>query len=620
MKKILLLLVMAIFSMGASAQQKVGLLSKIADFTPVKMERTAPKVKVARKTTPNYAGQTYNVVADKYSSTYYDSDGDWYCVLQTEDEKVFFFDIYAETLEQGKKYTLADMDPYYTGNDKESATAAEFTYTVDGEEKTHVVAMMVVGGDTYNITYDEQDEIQPIWGEWEDFKPLGEATGTYHANVMFNSPIAQTALPVQVRYASNIDNLAEVKVSNWFKGISAGGDVSEGVDFKFLWDTKKNTCVVPEQETGVVYPSYGMIMIQDVATYAPSTYTAFPCTYDPATSTFSLCVVYYVSAGTLGYSKDTKGHTAETLVMDLPEHEETGDTIRHTIIKNAKWTDRAASQGWFQLNQYDNEYSASISTANSPLNQGEFWTEDLDVDYTYVGINGTKLTPTKLHAKVEIDADNVVKGILWLTDRASGDVYEVIMTHDPAKPIPLDYDDEDDIEVAFDYADIVQNTATGSSKRTINFVVKNDEYQLALTLYASSKDADIVIPEGEYTFATTKVAGTALISTGVSSTGSVNRSFLGSIVEGGLDRLWLLTAGKVIVTKVEVDGVKYPQVVVEGTNSYGASVKVTVGADPTGINILQQNETEKSSKMMKNGHIIISKDGLNYRMDGVQIL
>lgn len=632
MKKIYSLMMALVMVLSATAMPMLSKADAGKTLEAAKLVSKKDFVKQMREAKPMHkapaaANAEYNIVCDSYhAEDYTASDGDWYITMQGNGI-IFNFDIYTTTLESGKTYTFDDMEPYYTAAGNADATDATFKVTFDTDGLAHVVAMMVAGGNTYNLTFDEQPKVEHTWGAWADFAPKGEATGDYTHTILFTSPQTVTELDVQVRYATDEPTLAQVKVSNW----GAGPLSTYGVDFIFEWNTANNTCVVPEQFTGYNHSTYGAVNVADVSVWqGVDYYSNFPCTYNPATATFSLSLVYKVSTGQyFGYSGDSNGNTAETLVMNAPAAPVTGDTVRWAATYNADWYDAVASQGWFQLyNTAAEDWSVSISTANSPLTEGEFAAADLDAAYSYIKVldketgSYVALAPADMHAKVSKNAEGVITGILWITDKASGDVYEATLVHNPALPVPMSYDTPQAVEVSFETSEITANSATGSSKRTITFTAKkaDNSYQLALTMYASSKDADIVIPEGVYTFATTKVAGTALISTGVSSSGSVNRSYLATIDEDGyLDDLWFLTEGKVTVKKVTIGGSPALYMEVEGKNSYGMDVKATVGEDPTPTAISNTAIEGKAVKMVKDGQIVILKNGKYYSIIGAEL-
>lgn len=626
MKKIYSLLMALVVVLNASAMpllSKADAGKKIQEDTSLvsqkafvkQMQAAAPMHKA-----PAATAAVLDIVCDSYHAEDYTADyGDWYITMQGNGI-IFTFDIYTTTLESGKTYSFADMEPEYTSVGGTNASDATFKVTFDGDGLAHVEAQIVAGANTYNLTFDEEPAVEHTWGAWADFAPKGEATGDYTHTILFTNPTKVASCPVQVRYATDEPTLAQVKVSNWGKGALSAA----GVDFIIEWNTADNKCVIPMQGTGYNYQTYGEVMISDVSVWqGVNYYDYYPCTYNPATATFSLSVAYYIpGAGSFGYSGDSNGNTVETLVMNTPAAPVTGDTIRYTITRNAAWYDAAASQGWFQLYQNDEHYNVSISTANSPLTEGEFLNDDLDAAYTFIAIDGVKLSAADLHAVLTKSGD-VITGVLWVLDKESGDVYEATLTHDPSQPVGLDYDAYEGVEMTFATSDITTNSATGNNKKTITFKATNHMSEtIYLTLYASTKDAAIVIPEGEYTFASTKAAGTALISTGVSSSGSVTASYVATVdVEGGyLDELWFLKEGTVTVKKVTIDEAPALYMEIDAKNSWGFDVKVTVGTDPDKPTAISNAAVEgKAVKMVKDGQIVILKNGKFYSIVGAEL-
>lgn len=101
-----------------------------------------------------------DITATRYSAKYYEETKDWYIVVQTNTNLTFIFDILTETIELGKVYTLAEMDPDYTfikdnsaGKDY-SCSAASFCKTEnDGLER--IECSMTSGQNVFNIVYQE---------------------------------------------------------------------------------------------------------------------------------------------------------------------------------------------------------------------------------------------------------------------------------------------------------------------------------------------------------------------------------------------------------------------------------------------------------------------------------
>lgn len=95
------------------------------------------------------------------ATTYYASDGDWYCVLKDADNNLFYFDIVTNNpagLEIGHEYTLADMDASYSymkvGSKNYAYSSATFT-PKQGQYGTDYEATCVLAADgtTYHIFY-----------------------------------------------------------------------------------------------------------------------------------------------------------------------------------------------------------------------------------------------------------------------------------------------------------------------------------------------------------------------------------------------------------------------------------------------------------------------------------
>lgn len=318
----------------------------------------------------------------------------------------------------------------------------------------------------------------------------------------------------------------------------------------------------------------------------------------------------------------------------------TGDKVQWTSKYNADWTDNAATDGWFQLmNPIEEDWIVSISTENSPRTTGEFDAADLDADYTYIKIwdeqqeEYVALVPTDMHAVLSKDTNGIITGVLTIDDQTTGKTYEATLKHDPSKRVPLLKDTDEAVNVHFEYAEVVQlyakgTTATTKKTLTLRTLKADKSYQLHLILYAASADADITIPEGEYTFSTasTELAGTALASSGITQTqtgSSITPSYLGATDGQYITDLWFFRTGKITVKKVTIDDKPTLYMVIEGKNSVDKDVKVTIGRDPSssGINDIKGDaaETLKVSKVIENGIMFIEREGVRYNLQGIRV-
>lgn len=298
------------------------------------------------------------------------------------------------------------------------------------------------------------------------------------------------------------------------------------------------------------------------------------------------------------------------------------DTFTFVSTNNAGWVDASAAHGWFQIiTKGESEFGASISTLNSPRTMGEFLMADLDMDYTFIEIpNGTEfrtIDPADAKAVLSTDSEGIITGKLTLVEKGTGDIYIAIIKHDPSLPVPMSYDTNEDVDVAFNLEDISENTASGASPTMISFkaIMSDESYMLSLVFYANSTDDDIVIPAGTYSLSDSKAAGTVLISPGVIEN-SVYPSFLATINGQYLHDLWFPIDGTVTVEKGTINNQQVLYLTLDATNSYGAIVKATVGKKPTPTTILKTTDNKSTTKMLKNGHLLIHREGKTYNVLG----
>lgn len=181
MKKLFTLICATIIVMCASAQQAEKRIEKalLADKTPVAAElMTAPglnKVQGAKKmlsrTAINKQRQTAmkqpkkasigHVKKATYTITAVDFSADEYGIMFS-DEAGNYYGFGLFEYEEGKTYTFADMEAYYTyimtpSYDFFDATDAELTITKVNGLIHAEASMTVTTGDTYNITYQEKE-------------------------------------------------------------------------------------------------------------------------------------------------------------------------------------------------------------------------------------------------------------------------------------------------------------------------------------------------------------------------------------------------------------------------------------------------------------------------------
>jgi len=237
------------------------------------------------------------------------------CVTTTDDcDKVF-----AE--EYGTAYTFApyaeDYNIYFTVNNEGKIVIPE------GYEKqaigltamgTDVYAVINAGKSTFtakeivlNITFEDKSG-DITYGTANEtlsnitYTTIGTADYTY--TLYFTNEDGSPYLDAGLELQQRDDKPNMFRVLHW------GYDV----EFNFTWDQETNECTVPSQYTGYTHPSYGELNVADISIWqGTNLYADYPCVYDPATSTFTFNVAYYVSAGSFGYG-------SETMVIHLNEN------------------------------------------------------------------------------------------------------------------------------------------------------------------------------------------------------------------------------------------------------------------------------------------------------------
>lgn len=159
-----------------------------------------------------------------------------------------------------------------------------------------------------NITFQNEDG-SIVYGTANEtlsnitYTPVGIGTYTF-------AGLVKNPTPVDGFILSKRDDKEDVyMIEQWF------GPFGGTANLTFTWNKKDNTCTVPTQTTSMDLGN-GEVFISDIAYYTgnPAAYASYPCTFDPATNTFSFTVIYHIASG--GYYNDP---IAETFVVEFDE-------------------------------------------------------------------------------------------------------------------------------------------------------------------------------------------------------------------------------------------------------------------------------------------------------------
>ncbi len=150
------------------------------------------------------------------------------------------------------------------------------------------------------------DVIVPV--NWGPFSPMMEGTGTFIWNLWWSGE--EAGLPVDIRTDEDNEFHHQVRVGKW----STDEADDSKIDFYIEVDTSTGESLVKPQYIGESYGSYGKIYVADMYTFITlngplplnngGQLTAEDVkgasSYNPDNGTFSLYLMYYVSAGYLG--------------------------------------------------------------------------------------------------------------------------------------------------------------------------------------------------------------------------------------------------------------------------------------------------------------------------------
>lgn len=187
----------------------------------------------------------------------------------------------------------------------------------------------------------------------------------------------------------------------------------------------------------------------------------------------------------------------------------------------------------------------------------------------------------------------------------------------------LDFDEpEEIIDRVYTTEDnvFIENQVEDNGYIYLALTAGDESDMAAFFFYTDEVDEDITIPVGTYTIDYTEEYGTVQANPGVQGNG-VLPSFYAKIWEDGslAVPLWLLVGGTVEVSK-DKDG--NPHLEINAYNSYGVLVHIVYDGTPidTSVeNTHSQSPMAHSQKLLRNGQLLIIRDGKNYDALGVQV-
>lgn len=117
--------------------------------------------------------------------------------------------------------------------------------------------------------------------------------------------------------------------------------------------------------------------------------------------------------------------------------------------------------------------------------------------------------------------------------------------------------------------------------------------------------------DGTYPVNASKQPGTVWACTGVDSEGSIDFGFAGYLnAQGQISQVWFIVEGNVTV--------QGGRITVHALNSYGRSIDAVLNSR-TGIEDVKADDNNNAEKFMRNGNLIIRRNGVEYNAQGATL-
>ena len=185
----------------------------------------------------------------------------------------------------------------------------------------------------------------------------------------------------------------------------------------------------------------------------------------------------------------------------------------------------------------------------------------------------------------------------------------------------LDYDTEEgNVERAYGVEDEIKIDDLTLSEGLIvmQATAQDQSDMMVLYFFANEADKAVTIPAGVYPINRSLMAGSVLASTGANEDNTVSPSIYATLTDGYLDELYFMVDGEVMVENK--DG--HLRVEVNAVNSYGVHVHIEYDGTPVNTaveNTHSQSPMTHSHKMLRNGRLLIMRNGAIYDITGAPV-
>lgn len=182
----------------------------------------------------------------------------------------------------------------------------------------------------------------------------------------------------------------------------------------------------------------------------------------------------------------------------------------------------------------------------------------------------------------------------------------------------LNYDaQEGSINLTYTASDNVRLERDRQQPMSIFYVDRADGSDRTwLNFYHRDTDADITIPAGTYTIASTQADGTVQASEGLDNTGTMTPSYYAAMEDGVARKMYFFVAGTVEVTKLADGNMK---IVVDAVNSYDLPIHIEYDSSKTALENSTVSPAQGTYKFMRDGQLYIFHNGKTYTVTGAAV-
>ncbi|MCQ2345390.1 MAG: hypothetical protein MJZ82_01310 [Paludibacteraceae bacterium] len=326
-----------------------------------------------------------------------------------------------------------------------------------------------------------------------------------------------------------------------------------------------------------------------------------------------------------GAAIDYDGHLYEIEISAPVPDSSRSESIELTsgILNDMTLTD-----GLWQLVGMNNDSTRLVTIAvYADQLGGEYSEEDALAAYTYVAdwdttSGGYALVTYEmmtLHMNVSTNNDHTVSGSAQLlgvnvNDSTELPLYTISWDHLQIMRSGMEQDATDaDYMVDFAREDMMIDDANISDGIILLAAEDAEGHHVEMLFLVEDEDEQITIPAGTYPIDYSAQAPSVLASKGVNESGSIYYSFAGILDEEGNMNLplWLMVDGEVLVENRNGS----LTITVDAINSNGRLIKITMNAGVSACENLR-GETIDALKFIRNGELLIERNGRIYHMNG----